>query len=240
MAVERGQRIQEDTSAAKRNLYCDVRARPAPLSPFLPPLRHVSDGCLLLQAALLTCNLGNARVHVMQTCHKQYKNAMEMETHLSSYDHHHTKVLRVGATFTCTTPLPPSLHCNLRSAAANCRENLSAVAAAARNAAGDSGPHPRRKGAQGAAAAGEGVGATQRAVRTLPCCMSRASVALQPQHGTSAICPAQHDWHKLSCWSSSSVLAQVSKGSGCQHCHTVSYGDAAHAAIGCPTTAAAA
>jgi hypothetical protein len=24
MAVERGQRIQEDTSAAKRNLYCDV------------------------------------------------------------------------------------------------------------------------------------------------------------------------------------------------------------------------
>jgi hypothetical protein len=38
----------------------------------------------------------DARVHVMQTCHKQYKNAMEMETHLSSYDHHHTKVLRVG------------------------------------------------------------------------------------------------------------------------------------------------
>ncbi len=28
----------------------------------------------------------------LQTCHKQYKNAMEMETHLSSYDHHHTKV----------------------------------------------------------------------------------------------------------------------------------------------------
>lgn len=26
-----------------------------------------------------------------QTCRKQYKTAMEMETHLSSYDHHHTK-----------------------------------------------------------------------------------------------------------------------------------------------------
>jgi len=27
-----------------------------------------------------------------QTCRKQYKTAMEMEAHLSSYDHHHTKV----------------------------------------------------------------------------------------------------------------------------------------------------
>lgn len=51
MAVERDQRIKEDTSAAKRNLYCD-------------------------------------------TCHKQYKNAVEMETHLSSYDHHHAKRLQ--------------------------------------------------------------------------------------------------------------------------------------------------
>lgn len=32
---------------------------------------------------------------LLQTCHKQYKSAMEMETHLSSYDHHHTKV-RMG------------------------------------------------------------------------------------------------------------------------------------------------
>ena len=28
----------------------------------------------------------------MQTCSKQYKNAYEMETHMSSYDHHHRKV----------------------------------------------------------------------------------------------------------------------------------------------------
>ncbi len=28
MAVEREQRIKEDTSTAKRNLYCDVRFRP--------------------------------------------------------------------------------------------------------------------------------------------------------------------------------------------------------------------
>ena len=28
----------------------------------------------------------------LQTCSKQYKNAAEMEAHLSSYDHHHKKV----------------------------------------------------------------------------------------------------------------------------------------------------
>jgi hypothetical protein len=28
----------------------------------------------------------------VQTCHKQYKTATEMEVHLSSYDHHHKKV----------------------------------------------------------------------------------------------------------------------------------------------------
>ena len=28
----------------------------------------------------------------LQTCGKQYKNAAEMEAHLSSYDHHHKKV----------------------------------------------------------------------------------------------------------------------------------------------------
>lgn len=28
----------------------------------------------------------------MQTCHKQYKSAAELDTHLSSYDHHHRKV----------------------------------------------------------------------------------------------------------------------------------------------------
>ncbi|KAK9918676.1 hypothetical protein WJX75_005881 [Coccomyxa subellipsoidea] len=50
MAVEREQRIKEDTSTAKRNLYCE-------------------------------------------TCHKQYKSAAELDTHLSSYDHHHKKRL---------------------------------------------------------------------------------------------------------------------------------------------------
>ncbi len=34
-----------------------------------------------------------------QTCRKQYKTAMEMETHLSSYDHHHTKVTRKAVPF---------------------------------------------------------------------------------------------------------------------------------------------
>lgn len=28
-----------------------------------------------------------------QTCHKQYEKAAELEVHLSSYDHHHKKVL---------------------------------------------------------------------------------------------------------------------------------------------------
>lgn len=28
----------------------------------------------------------------MQTCHKQYEKAAELEVHLSSYDHHHKKV----------------------------------------------------------------------------------------------------------------------------------------------------
>lgn len=28
----------------------------------------------------------------LQLCNKQYKTAMELETHLSSYDHHHKKV----------------------------------------------------------------------------------------------------------------------------------------------------
>lgn len=29
---------------------------------------------------------------IIQTCHKQYKSAAELDTHLSSYDHHHKKV----------------------------------------------------------------------------------------------------------------------------------------------------
>jgi hypothetical protein len=109
---------------------------------------------------------GNSRVHVMQTCHKQYKNAMEMEMHLSSYDHHHTKVRHVGQ------PVPARHPC--RDCCAAIRGVLlqefkrslmvSLVAAAARNAAGDSGPHAQRTRAQGAAAPGEGVGAAQCAV----------------------------------------------------------------------------
>ncbi|CAL5228252.1 g11353 [Coccomyxa viridis] len=50
MAIAQQQRIQEDVSVAKRNLFCE-------------------------------------------TCQKQYKSATEMETHLSSYDHHHKKRL---------------------------------------------------------------------------------------------------------------------------------------------------
>lgn len=42
--------------------------------------------------------LSRARVYMYpQLCHKQYKTAMELETHLSSYDHHHKKVTRCCA-----------------------------------------------------------------------------------------------------------------------------------------------
>ena len=37
----------------------------------------------------------------LQTCSKQYKNAAEMEAHLSSYDHHHKKV-GIGNYTVCT------------------------------------------------------------------------------------------------------------------------------------------
>jgi hypothetical protein len=36
-----------------------------------------------------------------QLCNKQYNTAMEIENHLSSYDHHHKKVR--GATDACIT-----------------------------------------------------------------------------------------------------------------------------------------
>ena len=41
----------------------------------------------------------------VQTCHKQYKTAAELETHLSSYDHHHKKVC-----LRCPPPVWVSLH----------------------------------------------------------------------------------------------------------------------------------
>ena len=34
----------------------------------------------------------DSHLMIVQICHKQYKSATEMETHLSSYDHHHKKV----------------------------------------------------------------------------------------------------------------------------------------------------
>lgn len=90
MAVEREQRIKEDTSTAKRNLYCDVRLIPVVnlhYSPFiLETLQsHSFLCCTCLRLALNSC-------HAAQTCHKQYKSAAELDTHLSSYDHHHKKV----------------------------------------------------------------------------------------------------------------------------------------------------
>ena len=46
-----------------------------------------------MQTCVHACSL-RWILHVrVQTCRKQYKTAMEMETHLSSYDHHHTKVI---------------------------------------------------------------------------------------------------------------------------------------------------
>jgi len=43
--------------------------------------------CCFASVKLLTCCL-----LIVQTCHKQYKSAAELDTHLSSYDHHHKKV----------------------------------------------------------------------------------------------------------------------------------------------------
>ena len=48
-------------------------------------------------AVVGTCPPKRTRVVQWQTCRKQYKTAMEMEAHLSSYDHHHTKVTRSPA-----------------------------------------------------------------------------------------------------------------------------------------------
>lgn len=41
----------------------------------------------------------------LQTCGKQYKNAAEMEAHLSSYDHHHKKVSMNAESLTLTIDL---------------------------------------------------------------------------------------------------------------------------------------
>ena len=44
------------------------------------------SSCIVVDADSAMCS---------QTCAKQYKTAGELEVHLSSYDHHHKKVLRL-------------------------------------------------------------------------------------------------------------------------------------------------
>ena len=60
-----------------------------------------------VNALTLRRSLTQAGCSCLQTCIKQYKNAAEMEAHLSSYDHHHKKVGRRTELFlvcgACTT-----------------------------------------------------------------------------------------------------------------------------------------
>ncbi len=58
------------------------------LSSFLKPCSMAHTTAMLVVTRLVQ-SLTPLR-HV-QTCHKQYKTAAELETHLSSYDHHHKK-----------------------------------------------------------------------------------------------------------------------------------------------------
>ncbi len=57
--------------------------------------------CAIMQFPLCSLYVSLCLVCV-QTCSKQYKNAAEMEAHMSSYDHHHKKV--------CATRSLPLLH----------------------------------------------------------------------------------------------------------------------------------
>lgn len=69
-------------------------------------MQHEEGQCALANVLLcLSCALANAGCQNMcrpphthshsistQVCSKQYQTAMELEEHLSSYDHHHKKV----------------------------------------------------------------------------------------------------------------------------------------------------
>ena len=108
MAIAQQQRIKEDVSVAKRNLFCEVKLSPSGCLHSEQRTHGRSMVCTLLQKVhalpvstmpVLLCHkpvallsLCEAILLIVQTCHKQYKSATEMETHLSSYDHHHKKV----------------------------------------------------------------------------------------------------------------------------------------------------
>ena len=108
MAIAQQQRIKEDVSVAKRNLFCEVKPSCSGSLHSGQPTNCRSRGFAHLQkmhalplGAILVLlryrpvallSLCEAIVLIVQTCHKQYKSATEMETHLSSYDHHHKKV----------------------------------------------------------------------------------------------------------------------------------------------------
>ena len=102
------------------------------------------------------------------------------------------------------------------------------VAAVARDAAGDSGSHPQRSRAQGAAAPGERVGSAQCAVSSFMCTTSvfalHPFLALRESSWPCDIVGACCGGPPLR------YFVQVCEGSGGQHCHTISSGDAAHAA----------
>ena len=121
MAVELQLRIQEDTATAKRNLYCEVHTQDALLCmpacllliwagggpPAAEPINLlcIASCCppWFLARGLFWLALMGLPACCLQTCHKQYKTAAELDTHLSSYDHHHKKV---GAPLACTMRLP--------------------------------------------------------------------------------------------------------------------------------------
>ena len=106
MAIAEQQRIQEDVSSAKRNLFCEVKLSSAgsPRSG-QPTYCHSLDTNTGSACSSSSCNPSasapqprallsslKGSLLIAQICHKQYKSATEMETHLSSYDHHHKKV----------------------------------------------------------------------------------------------------------------------------------------------------
>lgn len=128
--VEREQRIKEDVSQIMKTFYCEVGGSQQGFQQqILPPLSWTFPGreqpehlAAARTKVYSSCSCGTTsglRLHEcyvqhsaagpqpaacrwlrLQICHKQYANAMEVEQHLSSYDHHHKKV-RAGDDVVC-------------------------------------------------------------------------------------------------------------------------------------------
>jgi hypothetical protein len=128
--VEREQRIKEDVSQIMKTFYCEVGGSQQGFpQQMLPPLsctlpgreqpQHLAAACTQVYSSCSYSTTSDLRLHgcytqryaagpqpaacpwlLLQICHKQYANAMEVEQHLSSYDHHHKKV-RAGGDVVC-------------------------------------------------------------------------------------------------------------------------------------------